>query len=333
MKIAVFNTKLYDRTFLESANRKFGHELVFFEPQLSPATAPLASGFEAICVFVNDKLNREALHLLKANGTRLIALRCAGFNNIDLEAAHQLNFTIVRVPAYSPNGVAEHAVALILALNRKIHRAHNRVREGNFSLEGLLGFELKNQTVGVIGTGKIGSIFATIMAGFGCRVIAYDPVQNESCIARYVDLDALFKASDIISLHLPLTHDTYHVIDGSSVEKMKEGVMLINTSRGGLIDTQAVIQGLKRGKIGFLGLDVYEEEAHLFFEDLSGCVIQDDVFARLITFPNVIVTGHQAFFTRNALENIAEITLGNIKDFENNKLGLQNQVLLEFLKK
>ncbi len=329
MKTAVFNTKPYDRKFLEEANKSFGHELVFFEPHLTPETCKLAFGFEAICVFVNDRLDKNILTLLAEHGTRLIALRCAGFNNIDIKAAGELGLTIARVPAYSPHGVAEHAVALILALNRKIYRAHHRVREGNFSIDGLLGFELYGKNVGVIGTGKIGTNLARIMQGFGCNILAYDPVENPDCQkigVKYSSLDELFAQSDIISLHLPLVKDTYHIIDASALAKMKPGVMLINTSRGGLINTAAVVEGLKSGKVGYLGLDVYEEEEEIFFEDLSGDILQDDTFARLLTFPNVVITGHQAFFTHTALKNIAETTLQNIADFEQGELSLVNTV-------
>jgi len=319
MKVAVFSTKPYDRRSLDAQNERHGHELTYFEPHLSAQTAALARGFEAVCVFVNDRLNAEALERLAEGGTRLVALRCAGFNQVDLEAAGRLGVRVVRVPAYSPHAVAEHAVALILALNRKIHRAHNRVREGNFSLEGLLGFDCNEKTIGVVGTGRIGEAFAKIMRGFGCRVVAADPIRNRDCEAlgvEYLGLPDLFATSEIVSLHCPLTPETHHLIDAAAVSQMREGVMLINTSRGALVDTRALIDGLKRGRIGYVGLDVYEEEADLFFEDLSGKVIQDDVFARLMTFPNVIVTGHQAFFTANALARIAETTLGNLTALE-----------------
>lgn len=317
MRVAVFSTKPYDRQFLTQANEGHGHELVFFESRLGVATAPLAGGCQAVCAFVNDDLSRPVLEALAAGGTRLIALRSAGFNHVDLEAADRLGLTVARVPAYSPHAVAEHAVALILTLNRKTNRAHNRVREGNFSLEGLLGFDLHGKTVGVVGTGKIGRVFARIMWGFGCRVIASDPYPSEEARqwADYVELDTLLAQSDVIALHLPLTPDTYHLIDRAAVSKMRRGVMLINTSRGALVDTQAVIDGLKSGQIGYLGLDVYEEEEELFFQDLSDQVIQDDVLMRLLTFPNVVITGHQAFFTREAMTNIAEATVGNLTAF------------------
>ncbi|MBI3949329.1 MAG: 2-hydroxyacid dehydrogenase [Acidobacteria bacterium] len=319
MRVAVFSTKPYDRQFLQAANAKYGHELVFFEPRLTYETRALAAGFPALCVFVNDQLDATVLAELAQQGTRLIALRSAGFNHVDLIAAGELRLTVVRVPAYSPHAVAEHTVTLMLALNRKVYRAYARVREGNFALDGLLGFDMYGRTVGIVGTGKIGAIVAQIMKGFGCHLLLYDPFPNPACEALgggYVSLPELFAASDIITLHCPLTPETYHLINAEALNQMKSGVMLINTGRGALIDTRAAIRALKSGKIGYLGLDVYEEEADLFFEDLSNRVIQDDVFARLLTFPNVIITGHQAFFTQEALENIAETTLANITDFE-----------------
>ncbi|AFY30737.1 2-hydroxyacid dehydrogenase [Calothrix sp. PCC 7507] len=319
MKVAVFSTKAYDRQFLAAANSQQQHDLVFFEPRLNQDTAILASGFPAVCVFVHDQVDASTLKILAANGTRLVALRCAGFNNVDLKAAAELGITIVRVPAYSPYGVAEHAVGLILSLNRKIHRAHNRIREGNFSLDGLLGFNLNDRTVGIIGTGKIGLILGQIMKGFGCHLLAYDVYQNpelEALGGKYVELSELFAKSDIISLHCPLIPETHHLIDEEAIAQMKPGMMIINTSRGALIDTQAVIEGLKSGNIGYLGVDVYEQESELFFEDLSGEIIQDDIFQRLTTFPNVLITGHQAFFTAEALSNIADTTFANITDFE-----------------
>ena len=318
MRIAVFSTKPYDRTFLDQANQVHQHQLVYLDARLTVETAALASGFSGVCVFVNDKLDREVLQLLHANGTRLIALRSAGFNNVDLPEAERLEMTVVRVPAYSPQAVAEHAVALILSLNRMTFRAYNRVREGNFSLDGLLGFDLYGKTVGVIGTGKIGLIFAGIMRGFGCRVLAHDPFPSVDAKAfvTYVPLEQLFEEADIISLHCPLTPETHHLIDDAAIAQMKQGVMLVNTGRGRVVDTRAVIDGLKSGKIGRLGLDVYEEEENLFFQDLSQRVISDDQFMRLTTFPNVLITGHQAFFTAEALTNIAETTLANISAFE-----------------
>ena len=319
MRIAVFSTKPYDRRFLEAANRSAGHELVFFEPRLLPETVPLANRFPTVCAFVNDRLDRSVLEALAAGGTRLVALRSAGFNNVDLEAAADLGMTVVRVPAYSPYAVAEHSVGLMLALNRKLPRASARVREGNFALDGLLGFDMHGKTAGIVGTGKIGAVVASILNGFGCRLLAYDPYPSDACRAlgvEYVPLGELLGAADIVTLHLPLTPDSHHMIDAAAIDGMKRGAMLINTSRGALLDTVAVIDGLKSGRIGALGLDVYEEEADLFFEDLSNSVLQDDVFARLLTFPNVLITGHQAFFTEEALTAIAETTLANITAFE-----------------
>lgn len=336
MKVAVFGTKPYDRKFLETANTSDRHALTFYEPRLTRETCALAAGFPAICVFVNDELNSAVLEAISRNGTSLIALRCTGFNNIDLAAAGKFGLTVVRVPDYSPFAVAEHTVALMLALNRKIHRAYNRVREGNFALEGLLGFDLHGRTVGIVGAGKIGAIVAKIMRGFGCDVAAYDLQANPECKAlgiEYVTLAELFGGSDIVTLHCPLTPETHHLIDDETLQQMKKGAMLINTSRGALIDAEAAIQALKTGKIGSLGLDVYEEEADLFFEDLSNRVLQDDVFARLLTFPNVLITGHQAFFTENALKNIANTTLANITDFERGRVSPVNEVRYEHFTK
>ena len=319
MRIAVFSTKPYDRRFLDDANRDLAHELVYFEPRLKAETTPLADRFSAVCAFVNDELDRPVLEALRAGGTSLVALRCAGFNHVDLRAAEELGVEVVRVPAYSPHAVAEHTLALILALNRRLHRAYNRVREGNFNLDGLLGFDLRGKTAGVVGTGRIGEAVIRILSGIGCEVLAYDPYPSDACTAlgaRYVPLDELLATSDIITLHCPLTPDTWHLIDDAAVAAMKPGVMLVNTSRGEIVDTKAVIEGLKSGHIGNLALDVYEEEGDLFFRDLSGRVIADDVFARLLTFPNVIITGHQAFFTREAMENIARTTLENVRDIE-----------------
>lgn len=317
MKIAVFSTKSYDETFLSQANQTAGHELHFLEPRLTPKTASLAQGYEAVCAFVNDDLGRETLSRLAAGGVRSIALRCAGFDRVDLAAATDLGMTIVRVPAYSPYGVAEHTVAMILTLNRKLHRAYNRIREGNFSIEGLLGFEMRSKTVGLVGTGKIGQITGEILQGFGCRILAYDPYPQPALTAKgfhYVSLNDLLAEADIMTLHCPLTPETHHLVNAAAIEHMKPGMMLINTSRGGLIDTQAVVRGLKSKQIGALGMDVYEEEANLFFEDLSDDIIQDDIFQRLLTFPNVLITGHQAFFTDTALTNIAETTIANLND-------------------
>jgi D-lactate dehydrogenase len=317
MHVAVFSTKPYDRTFLSEANARHGHALAFFEPRLAPETAVLAMGHEAVCVFVNDQLSATVLNVLAGLGVRVVALRCAGFNNVDLEEAQRLGLAVVRVPAYSPYAVAEHTAGLILALNRKLARANARVRDGNFALDGLLGFDLHGRTAGIVGTGQIGAVVARILHGFGCRLLAYDPVRNPACEGlgvAYVDLPDLLAESDIVTLHCPLLPQTRHLIDDRALALMRPGAMLINTSRGALLDTPAVIEALKTAQLGYLGLDVYEEEADLFFEDLSGQVLQDDVFARLLTFPNVLITGHQAFFTREALSAIAETTLANLDD-------------------
>lgn len=320
MRVAVFSTKSYDQTFLDRSNEASGsrHQFVYLDPRLTVDTAPLANGCLGVCCFVNDSMTANVLEILKAGGTDYIALRSAGFNNVDLAAADRLGIEVARVPAYSPHGVAEHAVALILSLNRRVHRAYNRVRDGNFALDGLLGFNLYEKTVGVVGTGKIGRVFAQIMHGFGCRILAVDPNPHPEVeeFGTYVPIDTLLRESDIVALHLPLTPETHHLIDAEAVGKMKKGVMLVNTSRGALIDTQAVIGGLKNGTIGYLAIDVYEEEEELFFEDLSGQIITDDVFMRLLTFPNVLVTGHQAFFTQEALTNIADTTVQNLTGFE-----------------
>ncbi len=322
MRIAVFSTKPYDRQYLVAANEKHGHELVFLESRLNEETAPLAGGAPAVCIFVSDVASRPVLERLHADGTRLLALRSAGFNHVDLEAADELGVTVTRVPAYSPHAVAEFTVGMILALDRKYHRAYSRVREGNFSLEGMKGFDLHDRTVGIVGTGKIGHIVAQILKGFGCSVLAYDLHPNDrtrSLGVTYVGLEDLLARSDIITLHCPLTPDTHHLIDDEALQRVRRGVMLINTSRGPLVDTEAVIAALKDGRIGHLGLDVYEEEGDLFFEDLSDQVIQDDVFTRLLTFPNVLITGHQAFFTHNAMVQIAETTLANVDAYSSGR--------------
>lgn len=319
MKVAVFSTKTFEKPFLTAANQHHQHDLTFFDCTLNEKTAILAAGYPVISCFVTDDISSSALTILAKNGTRLIALRSAGFNNVDLSAAKKLGLTVARVPAYSPYAVAEFAVGLILTLNRKIHRAYNLVREHNFLLTNLLGFDLHDKTVGIIGTGKIGTVFAKIMNGFGCKLLAYDPYPNKVCEqlgVKYVELSTFYQQSDIISLHCPLNNDTHYIINEKAIAKMKKGVMIINTGRGALIDTKAVIQGLKNSLIGYLGIDVYEEEENLFFQDLTDTIIQDDIFARLQTFPNVIITGHQAFFTQEALANIAEITLKNISAFE-----------------
>ncbi|NNC93857.1 MAG: 2-hydroxyacid dehydrogenase [Acidimicrobiia bacterium] len=319
MRVAVFSSHPHDEKYLNRANESAGHELAFLESRLKPRTAKLADGFDAVCAFVNDDLGAAVLEALHGLGVHHIALRSAGFNHVDLEAARRLGFTIARVPAYSPHAVAEHTVAIMLALNRQIHKSYSRVRDGNFALDGLLGFDLFGRTVGVVGTGKIGERVAVIMSGFGCRIVAYDPYPNPVCIelgVEYVDLPTLFAGSDIVSLHTPLTPETHHLVDAETIAMMKDGVMIVNTSRGALVDTVAVIEGLKTRKIGYLGLDVYEEEGDLFFENLSDRIITDDVFSRLLTFPNVIITGHQAFFTAEAITAIAETTMANLTAFE-----------------
>ncbi|TFY99980.1 2-hydroxyacid dehydrogenase [Ramlibacter rhizophilus] len=319
MRVAVFSSKSYDREFLARANAAGRHELVFLDARLDAATVPAALGAQAVCAFVNDRLDREVLQRLQEMGVRLVALRSAGFNHVDLEQAQALGIAVARVPEYSPYAVAEHTAALVLSLDRKIHRAHARVREGNFALEGLLGFDLHGRTVGVVGTGKIGECFLRIMGGFGCRLLATDPQPSESCRqlgVRYVELPQLLADADVVSLHCPLTPQTRHLIDAPALARMKRGAMLVNTSRGAVLDTRAVIGALKSGHLGSLGIDVYEEEADLFFRDLSGEVIRDDVFARLLTFPNVLVTAHQAFFTEEALTAIAQVTLRNLDAFE-----------------
>jgi D-lactate dehydrogenase len=319
VKVVVFSTKSYDRQFFNIANEQYHHELIFLEPRLNHQTACLATDAPVACIFVNDEINQDTLKLLASNGLRVVALRCAGYNNVDVQAAKSLGIKLVRVPAYSPFAVAEHTVALILALNRKLHRAYNRVREGNFSLEGLLGFDLHGRTIGIVGTGKIGQVVAQIMTGFGCKVLAYDLYPNSQCESigvQYVDLPQLLSRSDIVTLHCPLTPETRHLVNEQAIGQMKPHTMLINTSRGALIDTNAIIAALKSGQIGALGLDVYEQESELFFEDHSDQIIQDDTFARLMTFPNVMITGHQGFFTEDAMGAIAEVTLLNISQVE-----------------
>ncbi|MFR9779543.1 2-hydroxyacid dehydrogenase [Micromonospora sp. MS34] len=319
MRVAVFSTKPYDRDFLTTANAAAGHDLVLLEPRLSVETAALAAGADAVCAFVNDDLGAPVLDRLAEAGVRLVALQSAGYNHVDVAAATRLGITVVRVPEYSPYAVAEHCVGLVLALNRKIHRAYNRVREHNFALTGLLGFDLHGKTVGVVGTGRIGVCVARIMAGFGCRVLASDPYPNDEALAAgvtYVPLKTLLAESHVVTLHCPLTPDTHHLIDEERISQMRPGVMLINTSRGALVDTRAVIRGLKSGRIGHLGLDVYEEETDLFFEDLSDQMLRDDDFSRLSTFPNVLITGHQAFFTEEAMHNIAATTIANLTAVE-----------------
>lgn len=319
MRVLVYSARAYDRQSLDAANQG-RHELVYSETSLNPHTAALAHGFPAVNGFVDDSFDASVLHALVQGGTRLVTLRATGYNNVDLKAAHDHGITVMRVSNYSPYSVAEFAVGLLMALNRKIHRAYNKVRENNFLLDGLLGFDLHGKAVGVVGTGKIGSIFAKIMHnGFGCRVLGYDKFHNPDCVALgipYVSLEQLLAESDIISLHCPLTPETRHLINDATLALIKPGAMLINTGRGLLVDTKALIRALKRGHLSAVGLDVYEEEGDMFFQDLSEQIVPDDVFTRLLTFPNVLVTGHQAFFTREALADIANATLQNLSDFE-----------------
>lgn len=316
MIVAIFDTHRFDRAALEKENARTGHDLRFFSARLEEKTAKLAAGCQAVCVFVNDVLDRPTLTILHEGGVRLIALRCAGFNQVDLIAAKELGLTVARVPEYSPYAVAEHAVALLQTLNRKIHRAYNRVRESNFSLDGLVGFDLHGKTVGVVGTGKIGAVFANIMTGFGCRVLAYDVFPRTDLPVTYVPAAQLLAESDIISLHVPLLPETHHFIKAETLATMKRGVFIINTSRGALIEAQSLLDALKSGQVGGAALDVYEEEAGVFFHDHSGKVLQDDVLARLISLPNVLITSHQAFLTHEALANIAHTTLESVFAFE-----------------
>ena len=329
MKVAVFSTKPYEKTYLEKFNSKGQHELVYFENTLNAASADQAKGFEAVCVFVSDILDENIIAKLASLGVKLIDLRSAGFNNVDIEAAKKHNITILRVPAYSPQAIAEHAVALILTLNRKTHKAYNRVREGNFSVEKLMGFNLSGKTIGIIGTGKIGTAFAEIMLGFGCKVLANDIIESKELISkgvRYSTFDEVLATSDIVSIHCPLTHETKHLFDSLAFEKMKTGAMLINTSRGAIINTSHAVVALKKRKLGYLGIDVYEEEENLFFKDLSESLIQDDVIERLMSFHNVLITPHLGFFTEEALEQIVKITLQNFTDFEKG-LPSENEVV------
>lgn len=315
----MFSARLHDRASFELANAQLGYEMKMVEQRLQLSTAHLAAGSDAVCIFVNDIADAEVLRSLAGIGVRHVALRCAGYNNVDLDSAAELGLTVVRVPAYSPNAVAEHTIALILALNRHIHRAYNRVRDGNFSLDGLVGFDLAGTVVGVVGTGRIGALVARLLWHFRCEVICFDPSENPRVTElgiSYVSLDELWARSEVISLNCPLTARTHHLVSAATIEAMKPGVMLVNTGRGALIDTVAVIDGLKSGRIGSLALDVYEEEGELFFEDRSGEVLTDDVFARLLTFPNVLITAHQGFLTRQALAAIAETTLANLRDLE-----------------
>lgn len=334
MRVAVFSTRSYERPFFDAANATAGHELTYLDAGLTATTADLAHGSPAVSIFVGDDASAPVLRALWAGGTRLLALRSAGFNHVDVAEADRLGLTVLRVPAYSPHAVAEHAVGLMLTLNRKFHRAFNRVREQNFALDGLMGFDMHGKTAGVVGTGKIGEVVCRILSGFGCRVIASDPSRNPECEAmgvEYVSLEALYAASDVVTLHCPLTPATRHLISEAALARMKPGVMLINTSRGGVIDTRALIGALKKGSVGSVGLDVYEEEGDLFFKDLSERVIQDDVFVRLLSFPNVVITAHQGFFTREACEAIARTTIGNISGFEHGRIEEANRVTLRLV--
>lgn len=320
MRVLVYSAHPYDRAFLSQANGQSGHEIEFTEASLSEMTASLSRDFPGVCCFVNDNLDAAVLEQLQTGATRFVALRCAGFNNVDLQTAERLGMIVARVPSYSPRAVAEYTIGLILSLLRKIHRAYIRVREGNFSLEGLLGAELHGATVGVVGAGRIGSAVCRILAsGFGCRVLIYDPFVDAQALgegATKVAWPVLLAQSDVITLHCPMTPQSHHLIDASAIAQMKAGVMLINTSRGAIVDASSVIGGLKSGKIGALGMDVYEEEGDTFYHDLSEHVMQDDTLARLMTFPNALITGHQAFFTRSAMEAIARTTIQNFSDFD-----------------
>jgi len=317
MKIAFFSAKPYDKEFFKKENENFGFEFIFYETHLGPHIVNAIENEDAVCVFVNDRLNREVIEVLAKKGVKVIALRCAGFNNVDREAVKEFGLKICRVPAYSPEAVAEHAMAMLLTLNRKTHKAYNRVREQNFALNGLLGFNLYQKTIGVVGTGKIGKAFVKIAIGFGAKIIAYDLFPDKDLEAigvEYMPLESLFSQSDIVSLHCPLTPENHYMINNEFIAKMKNGVTIINTSRGGLINTNDAIIALKEKKIGLLGLDVYEQEEKIFFKDLSASIIEDDSIQRLMSFPNVLVTSHQAFFTKEALEQISQRTLQSISD-------------------
>lgn len=319
MKIAFYDTKPYDKIWFEKMIDEYGFDVKFFEHKLNEDTAILSRGFDVVCIFVNDTANKAVLDILAENGVKLIALRCAGYNNVDLKAI-QDKITVVRVPAYSPSAVAEFAAALLLTVNRKTHKAYIRTRDTNFNINGLLGFDLAGKTAGIIGTGKIGQMFIDICKGFKMNVIAYDPYPNENLDIEYVSLDELFRKSNIISLHCPLTKENFHLINEESIQKMQENVIIVNTSRGGLIDTTALIEGLKSKKIGGAGLDVYEEEGDVFFEDKSNEIIDDDELMRLLGFPNVVMASHQGFFTREAMQQIAMVTMENIANFKNGKI-------------
>lgn len=329
MKIAFYSFKSYDKEWFDNQLPGTGLEINYFQDELDLETAHYAKGCDVVCAFVNDKLNREVLEKLKLQGTLMIAMRCAGYNNVDLEVANELNLPVYRVPEYSPNAVAEHAIALILTLNRKTHKAYNRVRDGDFSLSRLIGFNLQGKTVGVMGTGKIGSVFAELMRGFGCKVLLFDKQPIPELRAKgyeFVSLEYLLQHSDIVSLHIPLLPETHHIINRVTLALMKPNAMLINTSRGGLIDTEAAIEALRTKKLGYLGIDVYEQEEGVFFHNLQEQIIDDETLALLMSFPNVLITAHQAFLTREALDEITRVTLKNISDFQHN-IPSNNQVV------
>lgn len=323
-KVAFFDTKPYDKIYFDELKEQYGIEIEYFESKLSPRTAVMARGARAVVAFVNDDISKETVSVLKENGVEIIALRCAGYNNVDLTAAKDV-IPVVRVPEYSPHAVAEHALALLLTLVRKTHKAYIRTRDFNFSLNGFVGFDLHGKTLGVVGTGKIGMAFIEICRGIGMNVIAYDPYPSQGYL-EYVPLEELFARSDVISLHCPLTSETYHIVNNYSLKLMKDKVFILNTSRGALIDSEALIEGIKSGKVGGAGLDVYEEESEFFYEDLSESILKDDILSRLIMMPNVLITSHQAFLTREALERIAEITLGNLRSFFDGQT-LENEIV------
>ncbi len=330
-KIAFYDTKPYDEEFFREANKNNEFNIKFFESKLNADTAQLAKGCDGVCAFVNDTIDENVINTLYELGVKIIAMRCAGYNNVDFKKCFN-KIHITRVPSYSPYAVAEHAMAMILMLNRKLHKAYIRTRDFNFSLNGFLGFDLKGKTIGIVGTGKIGQVFSDICSGFGMRILGYDLYPAKDTKIEYTDLDTIYKEADIISLHCPLTDDTMYMINREAIGKMKEKVMIINTSRGQLIDTDALLEGLKDGKVGAAGLDVYEEEAELFFEDFSNKIILDDILSRLVTLPNVLITSHQAFFTREALSNIAETTLDNLRSYFNGG-ELKNEICYNCIKK
>ena len=326
MKVAFFDTKSYDKIWFEPMMKEYKFKVKFFEHKLNPDTAALTKGYDVVCIFVNDIADKRVIDTLCKNGVKLIALRCAGYNNVDFKAIPK-SIKVVRVPAYSPSAVAEFTAALLLTVNRKTHKAYIRTRDTNFNINGLLGFDLAGKTAGIIGTGKIGQMFIDICKGFHMKVIAYDPFPNENLDVEYVSLDTLFEKSNIISLHCPLNADTYHIINEKTIEKMQKNVFIINTSRGSLIDTTALIEGLKSKKIGGAGLDVYEEEGDVFFEDKSNEIVNDDELTRLLSFPNVVMSSHQGFFTKEAMQQIAMVTMENIANFEQGKIT--NEVVFD----